>query len=260
MYNYFEYLQKNEQLHAHFDLTEINGLIFHLNAINKFCSLPLPVVYLLDYTQKEYAAISEGVRYLFGYTSKEWLDGGLSMFLNLYHPKDFDIFSTRIFKENAAFIQQNKAGNFNRYIFSHNYRVKNSVGKYVSILQKNILLGATAEGLPLYSLGMVSVIDNPSAGNKIIHRIEENNGVQLFTPEKLICTNSYYPEEQQNILTKREIETIKWMTEGFGSKQIADKMNISELTVKKHRSNIFTKTLCKNSNEVMMYAVKEKII
>ena len=260
MYNYYEYIQKNEQLNADFDFTEINQLIFHLNAISKSSYLTLPAVYLLDYSRKEYATVSEGIKSVMGYTSEEWIDGGLPLFVDMFHPEDFQIFSNRIFKENALFTRNDKAGNFGRYIFSHNYRVKNKAGKYVTILQKNILFGATPDGLPLYSLGMVSEINDPTASNKIIHRIEENDGVQLFTPQKLVLGNCYYTSEQQNILTEREIETIKWMAAGLSSKQIADKMFISELTVKKHRSNIFIKTHCKNSNEVMMYAVKEKIV
>jgi DNA-binding CsgD family transcriptional regulator len=260
MFNYYEYIQHNERLNADFDLTEIKQLVFHLNALSKSSYLTLPAVYLLDYGRKEYAAMSEGVNNVMGYSSKEWIDGGLPQLVDIFHPKDFDIFSKRIFKENALFIQNNSEGNLKSYIFSHNFRIKNTADKYVSLQQKNILLGITPDGLPLYSLGMVTKVDDPAAPNKIIQRIEENDGVQLFTPKKLLLDNCYYTNEQQNILTEREIETIKWMTEGFSSKQIADKMYISELTVKKHRSNIFIKTQCKNSNEVVMYAVKEKIV
>lgn len=49
------------------------------------------------------------------------------------------------------------------------------------------------------------------------------------------------PKEWEKLLTKREMEIAKLIHEGCSNKVIAEKLFISETTVKKHVSNIFEK-------------------
>jgi DNA-binding NarL/FixJ family response regulator len=46
----------------------------------------------------------------------------------------------------------------------------------------------------------------------------------------------------------------------LSTKEIADKMFISSRTVEKHRANLMTKIDAKNIIEVIIYAVKHKLI
>lgn len=61
-------------------------------------------------------------------------------------------------------------------------------------------------------------------------------------------------------LTKREIEIIEWIAEGFSNIKIAEKLNISNRTVDTHRTNILKKTGVKNVAELVKYAIVNKII
>ena len=61
-------------------------------------------------------------------------------------------------------------------------------------------------------------------------------------------------------LTKREIEIIKLISEGFSNKEIGGKLYISKRTVERHRSNIQAKTKTRNSICLIMYAMKNGII
>ncbi|MDO4229741.1 MAG: response regulator transcription factor [Capnocytophaga sp.] len=47
--------------------------------------------------------------------------------------------------------------------------------------------------------------------------------------------------EEIPIITRREREVLKYLASGFSSAQIADKMNISPLTVDSHRKNLLQK-------------------
>lgn len=58
----------------------------------------------------------------------------------------------------------------------------------------------------------------------------------------------------------RELEVLGYVCEGLSTKQIADKLFISSRTVEKHRANLMTKTDAKNIIEVIIYAVKHKLI
>lgn len=65
---------------------------------------------------------------------------------------------------------------------------------------------------------------------------------------------------QSNLLTKRELEVVKLVSEGFTSKVIAEKLFISPFTVVKHRKNIIKKLGVKNFNEVISYAIANGLI
>lgn len=47
--------------------------------------------------------------------------------------------------------------------------------------------------------------------------------------------------EMQSTLTSRELEVVGWVIQGLTNKQIADRLEISDKTVKSHLSNIFSK-------------------
>jgi DNA-binding CsgD family transcriptional regulator len=51
----------------------------------------------------------------------------------------------------------------------------------------------------------------------------------------------------QNILSKRELEVLKYVGQGYASKEIADFLSISINTVSRHRQNILEKLKVKNS-------------
>ena len=60
--------------------------------------------------------------------------------------------------------------------------------------------------------------------------------------------------ESQVHLTAREIEVVKYCCEGLMSKEIADRMNISQRTVDSHKTNIFRKLGINTTVELVGYA------
>lgn len=61
-------------------------------------------------------------------------------------------------------------------------------------------------------------------------------------------------------LGDREIEIIKLLAEGLTSYQIAEKLFISENTVKTHRKNILKKTELHNTSQLIQFALNNKVI
>ncbi|WP_321300312.1 response regulator transcription factor [Marinifilum fragile] len=61
-------------------------------------------------------------------------------------------------------------------------------------------------------------------------------------------------------LSTRELEVLKLICDGFSNAEIAEHLFISHRTVDRHRANLLSKTGCKNSTSLVMYAVKNKII
>lgn len=72
--------------------------------------------------------------------------------------------------------------------------------------------------------------------------------------------NEQDEEDQSKILTKREIEVLKLITEGMLNKEIAHRLNISEKTVKNHISNIFKKIEVCDRTQAAVYAIRHSVV
>jgi len=66
--------------------------------------------------------------------------------------------------------------------------------------------------------------------------------------------------EQANLLTRREKEIIEQLSFGYSAKQISDILFISELTVAKHKSNLFIKLNVNNTPHLVSLALREGLI
>ena len=61
-------------------------------------------------------------------------------------------------------------------------------------------------------------------------------------------------------LTKRELEVLKNLSYGMYNKEIAEKLDISERTVKNHISNIFKKLEVNDRTQAAVFAIKNDLI
>lgn len=68
------------------------------------------------------------------------------------------------------------------------------------------------------------------------------------------------PEEPDNEISEREMEILYHVCLGLSNQEIADKLFISKRTVDKHRANLLSKTGCRNTAALVMYAIKNKMI
>jgi DNA-binding NarL/FixJ family response regulator len=60
-------------------------------------------------------------------------------------------------------------------------------------------------------------------------------------------------------ISSREIEIIKYITEGYSNKEIADKLFLSLHTVNTHRKNIMNKLGINNTAGLVMFAIKNEL-
>jgi DNA-binding NarL/FixJ family response regulator len=68
------------------------------------------------------------------------------------------------------------------------------------------------------------------------------------------------PEAPDNEISEREMEILYHVCLGLSNQEIADKLFISKRTVDKHRANLLSKTGCRNTAALVMYAIKNKMI
>lgn len=61
-------------------------------------------------------------------------------------------------------------------------------------------------------------------------------------------------------LTKREEEVLQMICKGFTTKEISDLLFISQKTVEGHKTNLLSKTNSKNAINLVLYALKNKLV
>ncbi|MBS3765379.1 response regulator transcription factor [Candidatus Bipolaricaulota bacterium] len=68
------------------------------------------------------------------------------------------------------------------------------------------------------------------------------------------------PQDSSEDLTDREVEVLELLAEGLPNEDIAEKLYISERTVRSHVSNILAKLDLTNRTQAALYAVKKGIV
>lgn len=106
--------------------------------------------------------------------------------------------------------------------------------------------------------------DSESAELKkaIFSIVEGENYIQ---PSLIPSLNSKMIEKNRDegkieSLTKRELEVLKLLGVGMYNKEVAEKLNISERTVKNHVSNIFKKIEVTDRTQAAVFAIRNNLI
>ncbi len=61
-------------------------------------------------------------------------------------------------------------------------------------------------------------------------------------------------------LSQRENEILQLMAEGYNSREMADKLFISEFTVQTHRKNMLRKMGFRNFYQMLCWGIKEGVV
>ncbi len=92
-----------------------------------------------------------------------------------------------------------------------------------------------------------------------------NRGEAFIQPEltpvlKMKLEEKNSQANDDNSLTRREIEVLKLLAEGLFNKEIAYMLAISEKTVKNHVSNIFKKINVSDRTQAAVYAIRKNLV
>lgn len=177
-----------------------------------------------------------------GYSPKEHQKGGLDFWFSKVHPDDKRMLADRILESmKPKDSSLNKEQPFTSIL---NYRFKKGTGEWMWIQH-------TVYNLSFNSDGKV---------DKMVHKLKELD--LLVTSSDLnkkayeVSLNESDNSNGVSRLTKKEIQVLKLIAEGFSSKMIADKLYISIHTVESHRRHLLEKLNAKNSMELIKRAFK----
>lgn len=88
------------------------------------------------------------------------------------------------------------------------------------------------------------------------------NGRKYFSNEinKVLLSAMLPQNMSENQITERELEVLRLLAQELTSKQIAEKLFISERTVETHRKNLMRKTGASNAIGLVRYAYSKKLL
>lgn len=99
---------------------------------------------------------------------------------------------------------------------------------------------------------VIEAVRTVAKGESVIH--------PAMTKKLLSFHQQKQQDEEEHALTEREMEVIQCLVEGLSNKEIAERLFISDKTVKIHVSKIFKKLNVKSRSQVVIYAVQHKLV
>lgn len=82
----------------------------------------------------------------------------------------------------------------------------------------------------------------------------------LFNLVSNLKSSSNLHQQSDVELSERELEILLQICKGLSNQEIGDELFISKRTVDKHRANILAKTNCKNTANLVVYAIKNNLV
>jgi len=218
-----------------------------------------PFTYLMDYTSGSYPKTSRTANTLFGYEPDQFTNGGVAFTLEHYHKADMRLFSEEIFPDRLAVLKNIPPAEHSRYIFSYTFRFRNKRKEYIHLLQRNCFIRSDAKGGPLLSMGILTDITHFTSPNRVTQVIEKIGARPEDAPE-VVYKKVFFLHDEDKLFTAREKEVLLWTADGLTSKEIAEKLFLSENTIINHRRNMMTKSNTKNIAELVSFALRQHLI
>lgn len=234
---------------------EIHQLLYQFRQFGNVIHHSVPLFYAIDYTAQQYLVMTEAMQTIAGYHPSEFIENRMHKLLEVYHKDDFKIYNQNVFANNLAFLKKTPQAEHSQHQFSYNFRFKRADQQYAHVLQRNSYITSKETGLPLYSLGVIMDISEVKTDVVIVQTIEK-----MGAARQVVEQFHYYPDQEAAAFSKREIGVLNYLAEGLSSKQIAGKLYISENTVINHKQNMMRKTNAKNTTELVVAAVRSRVI
>lgn len=134
------------------------------------------------------------------------------------------------------------------------FESENYINKMMELGAQGYILKKISREELIHAIRMIASGKNYISAEITLNLLKKNSG----SPES---SNGIAKEEAELIeLSKRELEVLKWITEGLTNAEIAEKLFTSKRTIDSHRQRIIEKTQVKNTAALVKYAVSRGII
>ncbi|HEY8401823.1 MAG TPA: helix-turn-helix transcriptional regulator [Cytophagaceae bacterium] len=204
------------------------------------------VFFILDLASGNFDFITQSFKdTIIGYPIEHFYRDGILFFNSLIHKEDFQRITS-----NVLLLTYKINGTVK---IKENFKINNANNELISVSAIAIVTTAYKSQRKLVGI----LIDESTTREKevkekeIYEHIEQlySDYCQLMMPEKNEKEKSVL-----EILSRREVEVLRLIADGFSSKMLADKLCISQHTADSHRKNIMSKLRVKNTAEMVRLA------
>ncbi len=174
-------------------------------------------------------------------------------FLKMLHPDDLPfIFDTQI--KTFEFLNSLPASERKDYKMVVDFCLRCNNGLYLRFVQQSVIIELDKDGKLWLALMLTDLV----SGN-VPHEPPQRQLIHVKTGKPCLFNDNNGPEPNKS-LTKREIEILGLISQGYDSRDISERLFISVNTVNNHRQNILSKTKTENTTQALLYAKRIGII
>lgn len=204
---------------------------------------------ILNLTSATFELVSPTINSVLGYDAEE-ID--IQFWIGLIHPEDQTWFAN-FEHETAKFLYALPHEKLFDYKVQYDLRFKKKDGTYCRILHQALTIEQYPEGGIYRTIGVETDISHIKLYGKPSLSFIGLNGEPSYIDVKI--GEPLVPFK--DVLSKREKEVLQLIIEGKANKEIAELLNISKLTVDKHRKNMILRNGFKNSSELIAESIKQ---
>lgn len=208
--------------------------------------------YIIDFFDMTLSHISPAIAEIHGFDPQTVTFNDI---LGAIHPDDVDFVAKAEAIATDFFYQKVGYEKMLSYKTSYSFRFRLKNGEYALFNHQSLMLSLDDNGGLGKSLNIHTRIDHLSNLNTYKISFIGLNGEPSFM-------NLNPDEENLDVeeFSKREIDIIKLIGNGLSNAEIAEKLFISVLTVKKHRNNILAKSDSRNTAQLIKNCILQGII
>lgn len=204
--------------------------------------------FIIDHATFTYRYISDNVEDVIHVSKRDLMEKGMGKSLELMHPEDMIAITPIFTKATEAILTiPPRERLYVHFCYTMRYNTSKGIKR---IYQQTIPITLNDSGLPYLALALISDISQYAKHDGVNYRLSLNLPGK---PVRVILSGSV--NDTESPLSEREKEVVKHLADGLDANEIAEKMFISEGTVRTHRKNVLEKTGAKNSVHLVRMAI-----
>lgn len=220
-------------------------------ALREMAEISHSCLFTVDVYKERYDFASDGFADIFGYNRSHirTIEKQGDLLEDRIHPDDRDrMLDLQI--RHSRFIYSLPEERRNDFRNIYQFRMLNARGQYINVVSRNLVAQQDRNGKAWIVMGVMDIAPDQTPQDTVKYSVLDMKSGELV---------SIFNNDNQS-LTKREIEILQLIRQGLLSKEIADRLNISIYTVNNHRKNILTKLNANNAIEAINLVNKEGVI
>jgi len=188
---------------------------------------------VMDIPRQKFLAVSPSFSYITGYDQDMLIRCGPEFWYSLYHPQEVNI-RKLVHAKMLRFYQAIAPDEKLAFQYSTDLKLRCFDGQYIRLICFLVCLKMDKNLQPEYLLCSFADITHVDDNNSVTLSMHKWNG----GTDRFECVHHFSYQIDETDLTKREKQVDNLIKEGLTTKEIAQRLNLSDSTVNSHRKEI----------------------